>query len=713
MTSPSPQPHYKPAIDGLRALAIVAVVVFHAFPRTLPGGFAGVDVFFVISGFLIGGLIFDGLDAGTFCVRHFYARRIRRLFPSLITVLLATLLLGWLILLPSEYGHLGRHTAGGAAFVANVLSWREAGYFDIASANKPLLHLWSLGVEEQFYLLGPLAAIALWRCPRRYRLCAVWVFLLASFGLNLVLLLEDPITAFFSPLTRFWELLAGVQLALWSRLEATDTGASVWWWLPHLCARHGLLVSAIGLTLVVSTFFTLSETNAFLGWWLALPVSGTVMLLATTNHSPINSRWLASAPLVFVGLISYSLYLWHWPLLALLNIIEDADAAPALRLATIIIAVVLASATWRFLETPLRRSRASATVPCLLAAGIVIGIAGATVNLQDGLPQRVARQTEQLRSLAWGPEMNAAQACLSRFRQHHLSYCLESAPGAQPDIALLGDSAANQYFWALKEHYAKHGMNLLNLGRTACPVLRDVETTRHDRDSCVSISKHVLDEIVATPSIKTVILANRWSRDIAGGLIHARRPTQRDPVAILREGLEATVAELLRAGKRVVILSATPELPYPATSCIRARPFYFSDRTERDRCAIPRAAAEQQAATYRGMLSVVKERYPSLTLVDPTNALCDAHWCYGKADEKLLYRDIHHLSSAGAEFVIRKIFAEILGTERDAVDGRQRNADSTAIGAQDWPISQAGAGVAGLLPQALKPPSTPMIWQLN
>ncbi len=669
MTSPPPGPHYKPAIDGLRALAIIAVVVYHAFPQALPGGFAGVDVFFVISGFLIAGLIFDALDAGTFRIRDFYARRIRRLFPALVTVLLVSLMLGWWVLLPSEYAHLGRHTAGGAAFIANVLLWKEAGYFDIASTNKPLLHLWSLGVEEQFYLVGPLAALALWHCPRRYRLSAVWALLLASFSLNVVLHLDDPITAFFSPLSRFWEILAGVQLALWSRVEANDVGARTGHWVFHLCARNALSVSAVGMALMVTTFLVLDENDAFLRWWLALPVAGTVMLLATGGHSPINTRWLASSPMVFVGLISYSLYLWHWPLLAFLRIIEGSAAQPLLRFLAVIIAVFLATATWRFVETPLRRSRAAATVPCLLMAGAIIGVVGAMVNVQDGVPLRMAEQIEQLQSLAWGPAMNATQACRNGVHLSHLSYCLESMPGANPEVALLGDSTANQYYWALKAHYDKLGIGLVNIGHSGYPILRDIDTTRHERYGCLEISTQILDEILRTPSIKTVILADRWSRDVAGGLIHTHRPELQDSVAIVREGIETTVAELVRAGKRVVLLSGIPELPYPATSCIRARPIYFSDRADKDRCAIPRAVVDQQSSIYRRMLRAVKERYPSVSLVDPASVLCDEQWCHGKVDGRLIFRDTQHLSAAGAEIVVNNIFQDILGSTADVTHG--------------------------------------------
>jgi len=211
--------NYRPDIDGLRALAVLAVVVFHAFPGKLPGGFVGFDVFFVISGYLITGLIYEEVVSGTFSIVEFYARRILRIFPALICVLLATLVLGLLVLHPWEYAQLGKHVVGGSYFYSNILLWSEAGYFDVEAQAKPLLHLWSLGVEEQFYLLWPIALLGLWGALRNHARVGVAVVMIASisFGMNILFIGENATAVFYSPATRIWELLVGASLSMGER----------------------------------------------------------------------------------------------------------------------------------------------------------------------------------------------------------------------------------------------------------------------------------------------------------------------------------------------------------------------------------------------------------------------------------------------------------------------------------------------------------------
>jgi peptidoglycan/LPS O-acetylase OafA/YrhL len=217
---------YRPDIDGLRAFAVLSVIVFHGFPTWLPGGFVGVDVFFVISGYLISGHIFDSLEQGRFSLLGFYNKRIRRIFPALVTVLAACLVFGWFALLVDEYMMLGLHAASGAGFVSNLVLWTESGYFDTLAITKPLLHLWSLGIEEQFYIVWPLMAWALWALRVNLGV-AVMLLAAASFALNTTYFQLDQAAAFYSPLTRFWELLAGTGLAIYERNRAAPLRPAV------------------------------------------------------------------------------------------------------------------------------------------------------------------------------------------------------------------------------------------------------------------------------------------------------------------------------------------------------------------------------------------------------------------------------------------------------------------------------------------------------
>lgn len=230
MPLPSAEPHlshpkYRPDVDGLRAIAVLAVVFFHAFPNVIKGGFIGVDVFFVISGYLISTIIFENLDRGSFSFSEFYARRIKRIFPALILVLVACFTFGWFVLLADEYKQLGKHIAAGAGFISNIVFWNEAGYFDNAAHTKPLLHLWSLGIEEQFYILWPLVLWFAWK--RKFNLLTITIlFAIASFALNVKGVKQDAVATFYSPQTRFWELLSGSLLA-WTTLYKKDEFANI------------------------------------------------------------------------------------------------------------------------------------------------------------------------------------------------------------------------------------------------------------------------------------------------------------------------------------------------------------------------------------------------------------------------------------------------------------------------------------------------------
>jgi len=296
---------YRADIDGLRAIAVILVVLFHAFPDAMPGGFIGVDIFFVISGFLITGIIVRDLDHERFSLSDFYQRRVRRIFPALILVLCVTLALGWLWMMPAAYAQVSGDVLAGAAFFANFALLWQSGYFDIESAKKPLLHLWSLGIEEQFYLFWPL--ILLLAARLQVKLLAVAIAIaLASFALNLAMIGSSPVATFYLPFTRVWELLAGAMLACgWNHFSHTST------------ASNGR--AAGGLVLIAIAAASLDTSSSFPGWLAVLPVAGATLLLSAP------AAWFArvgltSSPMVWVGLISYPLYLWHWPLLVLFEV---------------------------------------------------------------------------------------------------------------------------------------------------------------------------------------------------------------------------------------------------------------------------------------------------------------------------------------------------------------------------------------------------------
>lgn len=360
---------YRADIDGLRALAVVAVVVYHVFPNWLPGGFVGVDVFFVISGYLISTIIFQQLNRQEFKLSVFYSHRVWRLFPALFLVLAITLAYGFLRLQPDELIQLSKHAFSSTAFVSNFIFLKESGYFDNAAEAKPLLHLWSLSIEEQFYLLWPMAILLISRLRLPFSLFVLVLFF-GSFSFCLYEVQIDPINAFYLPYTRFWELLAGALLALYKQSKYGAYGG-------RFVAN---IQSIIGATLFLYSVMSFSKAITFPGWWALVPVVGTVFLIAAGQEAVINRRILKLSWLVRVGLISYPLYLWHVPLLAYFNIESGHSASIAPRVGLLLVAVLLAQMTYLGVERPLRhfhgnRRATSILIGAMLALSLLAGAA--------------------------------------------------------------------------------------------------------------------------------------------------------------------------------------------------------------------------------------------------------------------------------------------------------------------------------------------------
>ena len=362
-------PTYRPDIDGLRAIAVLSVVGYHYFAGIVPGGFIGVDVFFVISGFLISTIILGNLDNNRFSYFEFYARRIKRIFPALLLVLLSSMAFGWYVLFPDEHSQLGKHVAGGAGFVSNFVLWSEAGYFDRAAEIKPLLHLWSLGIEEQFYILWPLLLGIVWRRKLSFLLIAFLVAAL-SFVINIYWIGRDPAALFFSPFSRVWELMVGGLLA-YVFLFRCDK--------PHCSNRLLPLFAPIGLVLIVCSVLWFNKNTPFPGWWALVPTIGSALVIAGHPTGWLNQFFLSHPIMVWIGLISYPLYLWHWPLLAYARILERGLPDRTIRFSLIVASILLASGTYILVEKRFRKSYSKADISVLACSMFVLFIAGLLV----------------------------------------------------------------------------------------------------------------------------------------------------------------------------------------------------------------------------------------------------------------------------------------------------------------------------------------------
>ena len=412
---------YRPDIDGLRAIAVLAVVLYHYGIGALPGGFVGVDIFFVISGYLITGIIQKEIERGVFTFSGFYERRIRRIFPALFAMLLATLFVGAWVLLPSDLVRLGNGTLATLLFASNVLFWRQSGYFDTGSEYNPLLHTWSLAVEEQFYIGLPILLILLHRYAKGWLKPTLVVCTIVSFELCVWIQGLRPSATFFLSPFRAWELLLGGWLAV--GVVPAIQGA-----------RMRLVVSAVALLLLLCSLWWIKAGPAFPGWQAALPVLATAALLHAGAHgSSAVQRLLSLRPLVFVGLISYSLYLWHWPLAVFVRYRNAmAPLAPGEGWELLLVAVLLASASYRWVETPFRH-RKSSTVSArpvrLFAAAAGAMAALATVSLIVKLDR------------GWQQRFSAEVVALDQARQPEIPYkeCDKRTPVIDSTACRIGD----------------------------------------------------------------------------------------------------------------------------------------------------------------------------------------------------------------------------------------------------------------------------------
>ncbi len=396
-------PKYRPDIDGLRAIAVLSVVTFHAFPSWMKGGFIGVDVFFVISGYLISTIIFENLDRGTFSFATFYARRIKRIFPALLLVLTASYAFGWVTLFADEFKQLGKHIAAGAGFVSNLVLWNELGYFDNSAETKPLLHLWSLGIEEQFYIFWPFLLWLTWK--QKFNILTVTLIVAAvSFYLNVAGVRADAVATFYSPQTRFWELLGGSLLA-WVMLYRKDATNSVKAKLNNWAASavgrdktndyFSNALAFAGLAILVYGFWCINKELNFPGIWAIAPVLGAVLLILSGPNAWVNRSLLSNRVAVWFGLISFPLYLWHWPLLSFARIIESHVPDRSTRMAAVLLAIALAWLTYKLVESPIRSGRDTGTkVSVLVVFMVIMGSAGYYTYSKDGLSYRTKDREE-------------------------------------------------------------------------------------------------------------------------------------------------------------------------------------------------------------------------------------------------------------------------------------------------------------------------------
>lgn len=548
---------YRREIDGLRSLAVLPVLLFHAGTPGFGGGFVGVDIFFVISGFLITSIILAEKEAGRFTIGRFYERRARRILPALFLVMFACLPFAWLWLMPADMHSFSQSVVAVLFFASNLLFWQSGGYFGAASELNPLLHTWSLAVEEQYYLFFPIFILVAWRWGRRWMVWTLIVAAVVSLALAHWGAYNKPNSAFYLLPTRGWELLIGVfiafHLAHASRRQPS-AGEAQWG-------------SLAGLALIVVSVLALDKTTPFPSLYALLPTVGAGLIILYASPETWVGRWLGSRLLVGIGLVSYSAYLWHQPLLAFARYRSPVEPALGLMLALIGLSLLLAFLSWKYVEAPFRRKQigkwpalalASAAAAVLLAFGWV-------GSRTDGYVERFPELAPYLRDGAWSDRYSADADCLRKFKGDH--YCRVTHAERDVTDALIGDSHSNHFHPGLEAYLGARGRNLLHQGVGGCVPLLDIDTGKHPVHGylrCHARTGALYEAILANPSIRTVYLSFHHSAylrddieliDLKGEL--APNLARED---FLGQALRRTVARFEAAGKRVVLLYDMPNL---------------------------------------------------------------------------------------------------------------------------------------------------------
>ncbi len=652
---------YRPDIDGLRAVAVLAVLFYHAGFNRFSGGFVGVDVFFVISGFLITKKIAEEILENKFTLSRFYEKRIRRIYPALFTVILLTLAVGAWLYDIATYRELGQSATATTLFLSNIFFWTQSGYFESPSALKPLLHMWSLSVEEQFYLGLPLLLVFSFRYFKKHVRLILVLIAEASFIVAVYTLDQDPSAAFFLTQSRIWELLTGSLLAL------SNPG--------KMGPKARNFLSASGMSLILASVLLYSEETAFPGAAAIPPVLGSALIIAAgIQGDSLIQKILRAKPFVLIGKISYSLYLWHWPLLVFARdylIREITLFELALWFAA---TFLLSYLSWKYIETPFR-SLDFVRKPRIffLAAAVmaVTGLAGFTIHQRVGLPSRIPpEQAEILDRKVWHGEKTKWLNCETG---DDIKPCLIGADDQPPVFLLWGDSHANAMAPAV--HYSASETPLAGylFWRTGCPPLLGIDRTDHPHQECSTFSNKIILFLEDHPEIKTVILSSRWVISANGTrfkteegnpvkLVDSENPNGEGSSnqVLFETGLQRTVDKLVNMGIEVVLVAPVPEIGYHVPSA-----YFVAVRTGRDITSIIAPTLEEYQARNAVVISILSklaDQNNQVQIVDPAAILCDDNICRVVSDNKPLYVDDDHLSTVGAQEVAEifdRIFASI------------------------------------------------------
>jgi peptidoglycan/LPS O-acetylase OafA/YrhL len=656
--------NYRPDIDGLRALAIVSVVAFHVGIGALHGGFVGVDIFFVVSGYLIGGIVYREATSKTFTFAKFYQRRAKRILPAFFAVLLFCCFVAVTILSPAELRAFSATALAAIFSASNVQLWLTTGYFTNGSQFNPLLMTWSLAVEEQFYALFPIALLAVLGLRRRLVPHVVASCSIISFALGLWAVAHHPTAAFFLLPTRAWEIGAGVLLAIYSADRPSSRRPR-----SNLATQ---VLAGCGAALLVYSII-ISRSTQFPGVAALAPVLGTLLLIETPG-SFVNEA-LSTRPIVFIGRLSYSWYLWHWPMLSFARIATDQPLTLRSSIAIAAASFLMALGSFYFVEEPFRHSRTAAGRMLLRYGILLIGISSIPLFLiaTKGLLQKrvpLARMEAQA-------EMLSRDKCVAAYGKTdpRLAPDCVASPNEQHVVALIGDSHASALAGTLRSVAVQRGYALDEIEKASCPPLQDATIYMpnhpgHDHE-CAAFNLKTLEYLRGSPQVEIVMLAGFWSAPfsqpdegfsyvpaIATGSTVSDRLSRNN----LEHGLETEVEQLLASHKKVVLIKDAPVLTFDPVRYENAMSIPI--RRDLENLLAPGALSPTlssgRAVAYddsqeSAIIDAIAARNSSVRVYDLKNKLCERGDCVFVNHGLLLYVDSNHLSPLGAETALTSL----------------------------------------------------------
>jgi peptidoglycan/LPS O-acetylase OafA/YrhL len=635
--------HYRKDIDGLRAIAVLSVIGFHAFPQWIPGGFVGVDIFFVISGYLISSILFKTLANGSFSFIDFYQRRIKRIFPALMIVLASCYIAGWFTLLGTDFQSLGKHLAYGAGFFSNFILLDESGYFDTAAEYKPLLHLWSLGIEEQFYALWPLLVVLTFR--RKYLFIATMLsIIMLSFGVGSITLYSNPSGSFYLPQYRAWELLLGALIAY----IATQPNNLSKKTPTFNIVTYANIKATIGLALIIASVFLYDRSMPFPGWRALLPTIGTLLLISAGNNTYINRKILSHYGVVFIGLISYPLYLWHWPIIVFAKIKMGGELSTTSIWIILLTSTLLAYLTYRFVEMPVKKA-SSFIVSFLLVISILIAGLGFWTYRNDGL---IFRFPKSIQYLSNAKKVLAAMDKITISWRQNTCFLIANYDGpfsnecvdkdfssTTRSLFLWGDSHAAMLYNTLTTLQPKYSFAFAQYNVASCAPL----VNSYSESFCPNRIEFITAKIRELKP-NTVLLEARWDK-------------------YEFSKLPETIVFLKKAGvKHIIVIGMTPIWNGKGLPAIIVD--HFNSNIPH---VIPKRIVMEninQQLEFDKNLREMVEKNGGIYL-SALNALCDNAGCLATQGEALLdltTLDYGHLTPSASTYLLEKILPPVFDT---------------------------------------------------